>query len=122
MKKTDTAPAFPGVMLKRAKDMAASKATSVVAILKHLLESQPGYEKAHRRQSPFLTKGLDLRTMGKRRWSREDLHSRFPEIQEREVVGRYDRLVDRMASRNESFSEQDVEADVRKARQNPKSR
>jgi len=65
---------------------------------------------------------LNLRTMGKRRWSREDLHSRFPEIQEREVVGRYDHLVDRMASRNGSFSEQEVEADVRKARQNPKSR
>jgi prevent-host-death family protein len=42
---------------------------------------------------------------------------RYQEFQEREILDRFDRLVERMAAQNESFSEQEVEADIRKARE-----
>lgn len=42
---------------------------------------------------------------------------RYQEFQEREVLIRFDRLVERMAAQNERFSEGEVEADVRIARE-----
>jgi PHD/YefM family antitoxin component YafN of YafNO toxin-antitoxin module len=44
----------------------------------------------------------------------EDL--RFQQFQERDILHRYDRLVERMAVHNETFSAEVVDADVRKAR------
>jgi prevent-host-death family protein len=42
---------------------------------------------------------------------------RYQEFQEKEILDRFDRLADRMAAQNESFSEEEVEADVREARE-----
>lgn len=42
---------------------------------------------------------------------------RYQEFQEKEILGRFDRLVERMAAQNERFSEEEVEADVREARE-----
>ena len=42
---------------------------------------------------------------------------RYQEFQEREILDRFDRLVERMAVQNERFSEEEVEADVRVARE-----
>ena len=42
---------------------------------------------------------------------------RYQEFQEREVLIRFDRLVERMAAQNERFSEGEVEADVRTAQE-----
>jgi len=41
---------------------------------------------------------------------------RFQEFQEREVLARFDRLVARMTERNDPYSEEQVEADIRVAR------
>lgn len=42
---------------------------------------------------------------------------RYQQFQEREILDRFDRLVERMAAQNERFSEEEVEADVRQARE-----
>ena len=42
---------------------------------------------------------------------------RYQEFQEREILSRFDRLVERMAAQNERFSEEEVEADVQVARE-----
>lgn len=42
---------------------------------------------------------------------------RYQEFQEKEILDRFDRLVERMAAQNERFSEEEVEADVREARE-----
>jgi prevent-host-death family protein len=41
---------------------------------------------------------------------------RFQQLQEKDVLGRLDRLTERMASRNEAYTEEEVEVDIRKAR------
>jgi prevent-host-death family protein len=46
-----------------------------------------------------------------------DEYQRFQEFQESEVLDRFDRLVDRMAVQNERFSDEEVEADIRVARE-----
>ncbi|MEW6568535.1 MAG: type II toxin-antitoxin system Phd/YefM family antitoxin [Chloroflexota bacterium] len=40
---------------------------------------------------------------------------RFQQLQEAAVLDRFDRLVERMEAQNKAFSEEEVEADVRKA-------
>jgi prevent-host-death family protein len=47
---------------------------------------------------------------------------RFQQFQEKDVLGRFDRLIERMASHEGSFSDDEVEADVRKARGQGRSR
>jgi hypothetical protein len=47
---------------------------------------------------------------------------RFQQLQEREVLDRFDRLVERMAVQNQAFSEEEVEADIRKARRKGRRR
>jgi len=42
---------------------------------------------------------------------------RYQEFQESEILDRYDRLVDRMAVQNARFSEEEIEADIRVARE-----
>jgi len=42
---------------------------------------------------------------------------RYQEFQEREILSRFDRLVERMASQNERFSEEEVEVDVQAAQE-----
>jgi len=42
---------------------------------------------------------------------------RYQEFQEGEILNRFDRLAERMAAQNERFSEAEVEADVRAARE-----
>ncbi len=42
---------------------------------------------------------------------------RYQEFQEREILSRFDRLVERMASQNERFSEEGVEVDVQAAQE-----
>lgn len=44
----------------------------------------------------------------------EYLH--YQEFQEREVLDRFDRLLERMREQNKKFSEEEIEADVLKAR------
>jgi prevent-host-death family protein len=46
-----------------------------------------------------------------------DEYQRFQEFQESEILNRFDRLVDRMAVQNARFSEEEVEADIRVARE-----
>jgi hypothetical protein len=41
---------------------------------------------------------------------------RFQELQEWEVLGRFDRLIGRMAAQNEPYSDEETEADIRRAR------
>jgi len=42
---------------------------------------------------------------------------RYQEFQEREILSRFDRLVERMASQNERFSEEEVEVDLQAAQE-----
>jgi prevent-host-death family protein len=42
---------------------------------------------------------------------------RYQEFQEREILGRFDRLMERMASRNQPFTGEEVEAEVRASRE-----
>jgi prevent-host-death family protein len=41
---------------------------------------------------------------------------RYQELQEREILDRFDRLAERMAAQNEQFSLEEVEADIQEAR------
>lgn len=51
-----------------------------------------------------------------------DEYVRFQQFQEKDIPGRFDRLVERMAAHNKAFSDEEVEADVRKARVKGRSR
>lgn len=42
---------------------------------------------------------------------------RYQELQEGEILDRFDRLAERMAAQNERFSQDEVEADIRRARE-----
>ena len=42
---------------------------------------------------------------------------RYQELQEKEILDRFDRLSERMAEQNRQFSEEEVEADIRAARE-----
>ena len=44
-------------------------------------------------------------------------YRRFRELKESDLLDRFDRLVDRMAAQNLQFSEEEVEADIRAARE-----
>ena len=41
---------------------------------------------------------------------------RFEQFQEKEILDRFDRLVEHMAERNAKFSQEEVESDIRAAR------
>jgi prevent-host-death family protein len=43
---------------------------------------------------------------------------RYQEFQEKEILARFDRLVDRMAKQNERFSDKEIEEDIQEARKN----
>ena len=45
-----------------------------------------------------------------------DEYLRFQQFQEKDILGRFDRLIERMAVHNKTFSDEEVQADVRKAR------
>ena len=47
---------------------------------------------------------------------------RFQQFQEKDILGRFDRLIERMAAHNEAFTEEEVEADIRKARAKGRAR
>ena len=51
-----------------------------------------------------------------------DEYLRFQQFQEKDILGRFDRLIERMAAHNETFSDEEVEADVRKPRVKGRSR
>jgi prevent-host-death family protein len=51
-----------------------------------------------------------------------DEYLRFQQLQEKDILGRFDRLIERMAEHNDAFSDEEVEADVRKARAKGRSR
>jgi prevent-host-death family protein len=51
-----------------------------------------------------------------------DEYQRFQQFQERDILGRYDRLVERIAAHNDAFSDEEVEAGVREARVKRRSR
>jgi prevent-host-death family protein len=51
-----------------------------------------------------------------------DEYLRFQQFQEKDILGRFDRLIERMAVHNKTFSDEEVEADVRKARVKGRSR
>lgn len=46
-----------------------------------------------------------------------DEYQRFQEFQESEILNRFDRLADRMATQNARFSDEEVEADIQVARE-----
>lgn len=66
--------------LKRAKVIAATKNTSVSAIVRGLLEdyvnADDAYERAQESAFAMLKDGLDMGTEGKVPWKRGDLHER----------------------------------------------
>jgi len=45
-----------------------------------------------------------------------DEYLRFQQFQEKDILGRFDRIIERMAVHNKTFSDEEVQADVRKAR------
>jgi prevent-host-death family protein len=47
---------------------------------------------------------------------------RFQQFQEKDILGRFDRLIERMAVHNEAYTEEEVEADIRKARAKGRAR
>ena len=47
---------------------------------------------------------------------------RYQELQEREILDRFDRLSERMGEQNRQYSEEEVEADIQAARKNRLSR
>jgi prevent-host-death family protein len=51
-----------------------------------------------------------------------DEYLRFQQFQEKDILGRFDRLVERRAAHDRAFSDEEVEADVRKARVKGRSR
>ena len=51
-----------------------------------------------------------------------DEYLRFQQFQEKDIMGRFDRLIERMAAHNEAFSDDEGEADIRKARVKGRSR
>lgn len=67
-------------LLKKAKVVAAIEEKSLSALIAEALEKKvrqsAGYEKARRRHSGLLRRGLDLGTRGQWKVKREDLHAR----------------------------------------------
>ena len=51
-----------------------------------------------------------------------DEYQRFQQFQEKDILGRFDRLVERMTAHNNAYSDEEVEADVRKGRVKGRSR
>jgi len=51
-----------------------------------------------------------------------DEYLRFQQFQEKDILGRFDRFIERMAAHNKTFSDEEVGADVRKARVKGRSR
>ena len=51
-----------------------------------------------------------------------DEYLRFQQFQEKDILGRFDRLIERMAAHNKTLSDEEVEADVRRARVKGRSR
>jgi prevent-host-death family protein len=47
---------------------------------------------------------------------------RFQQFQEKDILGRFDRLIERMAAHNEAYTEAEVEDDIRKARAKGRAR
>jgi hypothetical protein len=105
--------------------MVAVGAASVFAMRKHMLEVSPRDQERpdlpYQQQPAGPGKGFDLGTKGKGRWTREQLHNRRGEPQERDVLDRYDWLVERMAADNEPYSGREVSAEVGKARREGQS-
>lgn len=69
-------------------------------------------EVAHKRVSYILTRGSRPQVV---MISYEDF-LRFQELQENEVLGRFDRLLARMAETNAAYSEDEIAADIEQAR------
>jgi len=72
--------ALPKEILRKAKLVAIQRKTSLSGLLTRALEDvvtrEENYQKARKRHSAILRKGLNLGTNGKATWSREDLHAR----------------------------------------------
>jgi len=54
-------------------------------------------------------------------WPYEE-YLRFQQFQEKDILGRFDRLIERMAAHNEAYTEAEVEDDIRKARARGRAR
>jgi len=71
---------LPKRTLKKIKQIAAQRQTSVSGLLSEILEQvadqETGYARARQRQLALLEKGLDLGLKDKRPASREELHER----------------------------------------------
>jgi hypothetical protein len=71
---------LPKRTLKKIKQIAAQRQTSVSGLLSELLEQiadqETGYSRARHRQLILLEKGIDLGLNGQRPASREELHER----------------------------------------------
>lgn len=71
---------LPKRTLKKIKQIAAQRQTSVSSLLSELLEQvadqETGYARARQRQLVLLEKGFDLGLQEKQPASREDLHER----------------------------------------------
>jgi hypothetical protein len=71
---------LPKRTLKKIKQIAVQRQTSVSGLLAELLEEiadqETGYRRARQRQLAFLEKGYDLGLKGKQPASRDELHER----------------------------------------------
>jgi len=69
-------------------------------------------EVAHKRMPYILTRG----SRPEAALVPYEEYLRFQQFQEKDILARFDRLTERLASRNEAYTEEEVEADIRKAR------
>ncbi len=71
---------LPREVVREAKVIAASRDTSIsalmVEVLSGIIDEERGYRTARERSSRRLARGLDLGTGGERIWTRDELHER----------------------------------------------
>jgi hypothetical protein len=72
--------AIPKDVLRKAKNLAVQKNTSLSGLLTQalvdLVAQQNAYEQARQRNFALLQRGFDLDTQGQVPWKRDDLHER----------------------------------------------
>jgi len=77
------------------------------------------FDEVARRRTPYiLTRGSRPEAV----LIPHEQYLRFQQLQEEDILGRYARLIERMAAHSKTFSDEEVEKDVRKARVRGRSR
>ena len=71
---------MPVHMLRRARKVAAEKGLSLSGLmlqaLQEMISRKHGYEEALCQETAIMKKGLPMNTMGKKIWTRDELHER----------------------------------------------